>query len=668
MDIGDALIVSGLIFALGGVITGYLSLKHDPRLRVHSRALYIASFASMSLALAYLSYLFASLDISYHYVWSRAAPSMEDIYRISAVWSGGEGALLLWLWFCSLALAIQVAFEGRLGRLGRPFHVYSQIALAAMTIVFALVTARLGLFERTLPIELAAYPDGKGLLLILQTPEMVVHPPVIFASYAACLGLFAVALGHFMTGDSGWNGLAISWGRVSWVLLTLGIGIGAVWAYYVVGWGGYWYWDPVETSSLVPWFVVTAFLHAMTSRLPRPEYPVMAPALGMLSFVAVLYAAFVTRTGGLWGSSVHTYGASSGANIGEKLVNLLANDGTVAGFFALVAGLFILTLAVAYFRMQKSEVEPEDHALEKLSDWVNDRNNMALTILLMLTAVCVLIAIMVKNTDVSPSLNNTEFNQKMSLLFVGISIVMSVCLTWKTVGRDRVLMIVIATAVASSALTGYALVTDSIEPLLALSLPAYGIALVSAIVSISRTRFGGCARDALHRIGPGVIHLGIAAILIGFAASTQAQKMPDLGEWVEVGVGEEVQVGGFVVHLVSISVEEVDGLAEGYYLTTVVDFEIEVWTTEPSSLKDVVVLTNIYGGPATQTGYDRLDGDVHVHSTLLVDLYMCAEWASDASAMLHLKTLPMMILVWGGLCLVCAGAATRTFTQRRWQR
>lgn len=125
-----------------------------------------------------------------------------------------------------------------------------------------------------------------------------------------------------------------------------------------------------------------------------------------------------------------------------------------------------------------------------------------------------------------------------------------------------------------------------------------------------------------------------------------------------------MEVGKYTISLVSISTEQMDVLADGYYVTTVVEFEIEVRNTRMELIEDVT-LTNIYGGPVAQLGSDRLDGDVHIHSTILEDLYIFAEWASDGSAMLHLRTLPMMVLVWTGLCMVCAGACARIFTFQR---
>ena len=622
---------------------------------------YLVCFSLISLALIHMCYAFMSSDMSYDYVWSKSSTSTDMIYKISAVWSGGEGALLLWLWFCSLVLTIHVAWERVSSALTRKFHACSQMTVGVVTAVFALVTIRLDLFARTSEIDLLAYPEGRGLALTLQSTEMVIHPPIIFASYAACLALFSVAVAYCVSGEKGWRKAGVLWGRASWILLTIGIALGAVWAYYVAGWGGYWYWDPVETSSLVPWLTVTAFLHTMARRSFKSEFPVMAPLLGMMAFVAVLFAAFVTRTGGLWGSSVHTYGASPGTNIGERLFNLLSSDGTVAGFFLLLIAVLITSVALAYIELRKGVVESRpDRRNMRLADWITDRNNMIASVLLMVTMACVLIVVMVKNTGIPADSNNEELNQKMSVFFAATATLMSICLTWKVVGGQRILYVVAGTFAVSSVLVMVALTRGFMEEVLALCLPPLVLALVSAAVSVVRTDFSNNLRTVAHTLGPRLVHLGIVVALIGFAISTQAQEVPVRGERVDVSVGEGIQVGDIVVVLEDVSVEEREGLEEGYYITTVVTFALEIWKSE-TKMTDSYALTNVYGGPIPQVGLDRLYADVHIDSALLKDIYLSCDWLDNGSATLHVRILPMMTLVWSGVSLVCLGSMMRMF-------
>ncbi|WP_269851917.1 cytochrome c biogenesis protein CcsA [Methanosarcina horonobensis] len=146
---------------------------------------------------------------------------------------------------------------------------------------------------------------GQGMNPLLRNFWMAIHPPLLFLGYAAFTLPFAAAISGLVLKDSRWSELATGWMRVSWLFLTLGIGFGAFWAYEVLGWGAwYWTWDPVETSSLIPWLTATAYLHAKF-RFRHEEYGFMLPMLALVSFILVVFSTFVTRSG-LW-VSVHSW-------------------------------------------------------------------------------------------------------------------------------------------------------------------------------------------------------------------------------------------------------------------------------------------------------------------------------------------------------------------------
>src|SRR4030066_348120 len=253
--------------------------------------------------------------------------------------NGGELVIVIAA-LCSLAAA-SLRFIGfhQNGRRLREFSViFSLLTFLSLSgaLFFLLFIFDMALFAETSEFEKSVYPNGVGLNLVLQTPEMVIHPPVVFAGYAFCVAALAAGLAYYAAGDRNWFMVALPWTRLSWVFLPLGIGIGAIWAYYVLGWGGYWAWDPVETSSLLPWLMTTAFLHTQLRHSRKGEYGVLSPALGMVSLIAVLFATFTTRAGSIWTSSVHAFGASQGATAGARLSYLLQHDSTVLGIFTLM--------------------------------------------------------------------------------------------------------------------------------------------------------------------------------------------------------------------------------------------------------------------------------------------------------------------------------------------
>ncbi|MEA1905661.1 MAG: cytochrome c biogenesis protein CcsA [Euryarchaeota archaeon] len=155
---------------------------------------------------------------------------------------------------------------------------------------------------------------AQGMNPLLRNPWMVIHPPIVFFGYAAAAIPFGAAAAYLLIGDRRWMEIAEPWSRITWLFMTLGIGIGGFWAYEVLGWGAwYWGWDPVETSSLIPWVALTAYLHTQFRMKRNREYGLAAPALLMLSFILVIFATFVTRSG-LWASQ-HGFATSVEAQI-----------------------------------------------------------------------------------------------------------------------------------------------------------------------------------------------------------------------------------------------------------------------------------------------------------------------------------------------------------------
>lgn len=271
--------------------------------RQSGRNAILSAAALVTVAVAALLYLLFARDFSVLYVYSHTSTRQALPYTLSALWAGQEGSLLLWLWFVSL-LAALVAQSPRLA--SPATWRYTQAALAVLQAFLALI-----LVTQSNPFASLAPPPAEGLGLnpLLENPWMVVHPPLVFASYALYSVPCALALAGLLTGhqDAAFHRTLQRWNLWAWLFLGGGILLGSLWAYLELGWGGYWGWDPVENASLVPWLTGTAALHtAIAHRGLRQKWT--AP-LTIVTFLLCLFAAFVTRSGVI--QSVHAFGRSS---------------------------------------------------------------------------------------------------------------------------------------------------------------------------------------------------------------------------------------------------------------------------------------------------------------------------------------------------------------------
>lgn len=654
--------------SFAGAALRLLGMRDDSaRLRGASVVASIMSFLAVSIALIFLFFLFLTSDMDYKYVWTYSSTDTSLLYKASGVWAGAAGSFLLWVWIMALVQVLEVVLEPKRSYLGRRFHDVFQISLAGILSVFLLLLMDMSLFSETTELEKYFYPDGVGMSLVLQTPEMAIHPPVVFAGYAFCVAALAAGLAFFVSGDRNWFTIALPWTRLAWVFLTLGIGIGAIWAYYVLGWGGYWGWDPVETSSLVPWLICTAFLHALVRHVKKDEYGVTSPALGILTFTAVIFASFATRAGGIWSSSVHSFDAGGSSSSGlDRLAELLRNDNVVLGLFSLMTALFSLSIVLSILRYRQAPA-PAGEPLPKISDYISDKNNMLLTVVLLLVTTAVVLLLLFKNVDVAQAANYDEFNQKMSIFFVAISVALTVCLIWKFIGKERAFLVGVGLLVASVAFALPAAAGDFVNGLLAFSAPSYAVAVGVSVFRLYKSRTPGSVRRSLQLMSPHIVHLGVALVLLGYVVSSTMQAYPEIGgvvydSGVVLDIGESVDVGDYTVRLVSLSIRNESIRAGGSLIDEARDATVDI-LRDGKVIERSVVLTNLYGTAAS--GAPQVAGiEVHVEKSLLHDLYMNFQWRTAESALIEVKTLPFMNVLWSGLGLLAIGLVMRLVT---WQ-
>ena len=258
-------------------------------------------FLFVLLAYACLTQVFIANDFSVLLAARHSNSSLPLVYRITAVWGNHEGSILLWsLILAGWTLAVSI-FSRQLDdtMLARVLGVMGLVSCGFL--LFTLFTSNP--FERLLP----AAPDGQDLNPLLQDPGMVIHPPMLYMGYVGFVVAFAFAIAALLAGrlDTAWARWSRPWTTVAWCFLTAGIALGSFWAYYELGWGGWWFWDPVENASFMPWLVGTALIHSLAVTEKRGGFKMWTALLAILAFSLSLLGTFIVRSGVL--SSVHAF-------------------------------------------------------------------------------------------------------------------------------------------------------------------------------------------------------------------------------------------------------------------------------------------------------------------------------------------------------------------------
>ena len=268
-----------------------------------ARPLAYGQLLFVSLSFAALAYAFLNNDFSVLYVAQHSNSQLPSIYRFSAIWGGHEGSLLLWALFLSVWTAAVATFSKHLPdeMVARVLGVMGLIAVGF--ILFMLFTS--SPFERLLP----AAADGRDLNPLLQDPGLVIHPPMLYMGYVGFSVAFAFAISALLGGklDATWARWSRPWTTVAWVFMTLGIALGSGWAYYELGWGGWWFWDPVENASFMPWLLGTALIHSLAVTEKRGAFKSWTVLLAIAAFSLSLLGTFLVRSGVL--TSVHSFAA-----------------------------------------------------------------------------------------------------------------------------------------------------------------------------------------------------------------------------------------------------------------------------------------------------------------------------------------------------------------------
>ncbi len=347
-----------LLFSVVAAVLGYYK-KSDRWVETARRSMQV-SFPLISLAVFALAYLLVTGHYEIEYVYSVTSNDMPFYLKLTALWGGQAGSLVLWSWLMAAFASAVTLRKWERDRELLPWVIgVISITLAfflSLTILFENPFARwwqtaAGDFVPRMFAPAGAIAvtpvEGQGLNPLLRHPGMIIHPPMLYLGFVAFVVPFAFAIAALVTGrsDDRWIRLTRRWTLVAWLFLSLGLVLGMRWAYDVLGWGGYWAWDPVETASLMPWLTGTAFLHSVMIQEKRGMFKQWNMLLIILTYALVIFGTFLTRSGVF--SSVHAFAQSP---IGPM-------------FFAFIGITFVTSLALLIYRWKDLRAEVEMHSL-----------------------------------------------------------------------------------------------------------------------------------------------------------------------------------------------------------------------------------------------------------------------------------------------------------------
>jgi cytochrome c-type biogenesis protein CcmF len=300
-----ALMLAAVVAVMQGVLPIAGTLVREPQNQVTLQSLArptaALQFVLVAFAFGALATSFLNNDFSVLYVSQHSNSLLPKPYQFAAVWGGHEGSLLLWVLLLAL-WSVAVAVFSRSLPLDMVARVIGVLGLISVGFLLFILTTS-NPFERLLP----AAMEGKDLNPLLQDPGLVIHPPMLYMGYVGMAVAFAFAVSALMSGrlDAAWARWSRPWTVVAWTFLTFGIGLGSWWAYYELGWGGWWFWDPVENASLMPWLVGTALIHSLMVTEKRGSFKAWTVLLAIAAFSLSLLGTFLVRSGVL--TSVHAF-------------------------------------------------------------------------------------------------------------------------------------------------------------------------------------------------------------------------------------------------------------------------------------------------------------------------------------------------------------------------
>ena len=319
-----ALLLALAVAAYQMVVPLYAATRGDERLMRVAASSAVMQFLLLCLSFAVLTWAYVTSDFSVLNVWANSHSAKPLVYKISGVWGNHEGSMLLWVLILALFSAAVAIFGTNLppGLRARVLSVQGSISFAFLSFIVLVLNPFLRLDQ--VPAQ------GKGLNPILQDPALAIHPPLLYAGYVGLSVAFSFAIAALIEGrvDAAWARWVRPWTLAAWMFLTVGIAMGSWWAYYELGWGGWWFWDPVENASFMPWLIATALLHSAIVVEKRNALKVWTILLAILAFSLSLIGTFLVRSGVL--TSVHAFAVDPERGVFILLILCLFIGGALA--------------------------------------------------------------------------------------------------------------------------------------------------------------------------------------------------------------------------------------------------------------------------------------------------------------------------------------------------
>ena len=649
-QIGSFALLLALALSAYSFLAGLLALLRpgagSERLGETARRAGIAAFAVVLLAAVVLVIAAFQDDFSIAYIFHHSNRDLPAPYKFATLWSGQEGSLLFWSLLLSaygLVLRLRHKTDSRL-------FAHASVIIAAVQVFFLLL---LNFAAHPFAIMQGSLPeDGNGLNPLLQYPEMVIHPPMLYLGYVGFTVPFAFALGALIMRYPGekWIHITRRWTMVTWGLLTCGIFLGAHWAYSVLGWGGYWGWDPVENASFLPWLTGTAFLHSVMMQEKRGMLKVWNMWLIFATFMLSIFGTFLTRSGVV--SSVHAFAQSS---IGTWFVVFLSIILVVCGVFYVMnhehlrsehrleslvsresSFLFNnLLFVVACFAVLWGTLFPI------LSDWVQGHKSTVGPPFFYRVMIPVPLLVLLL-TAVGPLLcwgKTSVDSLKRNFL-------------WPTVGALAIAAFLIATPVSWGSPFGMRPWHDIsyLYSLMAITLSALvAFTVISEFIRgghvISRHTGQNLFASMVHlahrntrRYGGYIVHFGVIVIIIGFAGAAFNQDKEK-----EMGFGDKMAIGPYTLVCRSYTQEDKPNYGSEWAIIDVFkgDRQIDTLYPERRFFK------------ASQ----QMNTRPTIHSTLNEDLYLVYEGQNEDTGRpivkAHLN--PLVMWIWMGVWIMIAG-------------
>lgn len=574
-------------------------------------------FVLLAISFVILTWSFYINDFSVLYVAEHSNTQQPLMYRLGAVWGGHEGSLLLWVFL----LATWTFLVSQLSKALDEFMVARVIGVLGLVItgllLFILTTS--SPFERLIP----AAQEGRSLNPLLQDPGLVFHPPMLYMGYVGFSVAFAFAIASLLSGrlDAAWARWSRPWTTAAWIFLTLGIALGSWWAYYELGWGGWWFWDPVENASFIPWLVGTALLHSLAVTEKRGVFKSWTVLLAISAFSLSLLGTFLVRSGVL--TSVHAFATDP-----KRGVFILI-------FLVLVVGSSLILYA---WRAPKSALGG------KFSFTSRETFILLGNVFLVASAASILLgtlypllidALHLGKISVGPPYFNSVFVPIMIPLLVLMGI--GPWTHWKDTDLFTVIKrLWIAALVAVLAAIIIPLVMGEFTWLSSLGFLLAFWVIASGVMQIIRQAKAG--KPTRSFMGMQVAHLGIAVFVIGVTMVGTYQEEKD----VRMLAGESVSVGGYQIQLKSV--EPVPGpnykAMQGTFLLTR-DGKLEA-TMYPE--KRIYISSTM---PMTEAAIDvGLTRDIYVS---------LGEELEDKAWAVRVYYKPFVDWIWGGCLLMAIG-------------